>query len=173
MDPRLAPPAGCCPFPGEDGAKDPRRDELLERGEVRALIRAVADPKIRAIVILLYYTGLGLEEILRLRVRDLDRERRIIHVSAGEGRRSRVVILDRVVVVALRAYQVHGGPFDLLFPGAIRGRLLEEGSIRQAMERAAQGAGIRKRVTHQGLRRALAAHLLDTGTDPRYVRRLF
>ena len=66
---------------------------VLSRNEVRRLTEAVKDPKHRALVVLLYSAGLRIGEALRLRVQDVDEERRIIHVRSGKGKKDRIVML--------------------------------------------------------------------------------
>jgi integrase len=145
---------------------------VLDREEVRRLINAVTGPKHRTLVVLLYSGGLRLGEALRLRVQDVDEERRVIHVRSGKGRRDRIVMLARVAVDELRAYRRFERPHHWLFPGARRDRHLCARTAQRAVSEAAKRAGILKRVTPHTLRHSFATHLLESGTDLRYIQRL-
>jgi site-specific recombinase XerD len=145
---------------------------VLNREEVRRLINAVTDPKHRTLVVLLYSGGLRLGEALRLRAQDVDEERRIIHVRGGKGKKDRIVMLARLAVDELRAYRRFERPHHWLFPGARRDRHLCARTAQRAVSEAAKRAGILKRVTPHTLRHSFATHLLESGTDLRYIQRL-
>lgn len=121
---------------------------VLSRNEVRRLTEAVKDPKHRALVVLLYSAGLRIGEALRLRVQDVDEERRIIHVRSGKGKKDRMVMLARVAAEELEAYQRFEEPTYWLFPGAVRrDRHLCPRTLQRTVTLAARKAGILKRVT--------------------------
>jgi integrase/recombinase XerD len=145
---------------------------VLNRDEVRRLIEAVNDPKLRTLVTLLYAAGLRLGEALRLRVQDVDEERRIIHVRSGKGKKDRIVMLARVAADELRAYRRFERPHHWLFPGPRRDRHLCARTAQRAVSEAAKRAGILKRVTPHTLRHSFATHLLESGTDLCYIQRL-
>ena len=145
---------------------------VLSRNEVRRLTEAVKDPKHRALVVLLYSAGLRIGEALRLRVQDVDEERRVIHVRCGKGKKDRIVMLARVAAEELESYRRWEGPHYWLFPGASRDRHLRPRTLQRTVTLAAKKAGILKRVTPHTLRHSFATHLLEAGTDLRYIQRL-
>jgi len=83
---------------------------VLNRSEVRRLIQALRNPKERAIVTLLYSAGLRVGEAVRLRVADIDLERKVIHVRNGKGQKDRVVMLAQVAEKELRNYRTQLQP---------------------------------------------------------------
>ncbi len=145
---------------------------VLSRGEVKRLMDRLRTPKHRAVVLLLYAAGLRVGEAVRLRVSDIDSERRVIHVRNGKGRRDRVVMLALVALDELRAYWKFERPHHWLFPGERRDRHMNTRTVERVVREGALEAGIRKRVTPHTLRHSFATHLLEEGTDLRYIQRL-
>jgi integrase/recombinase XerD len=145
---------------------------VLSRGEVRRLLDELRDPKHRAVALVMYSSGLRIGEALRLRVQDIDSERGLIHVRDGKGRKDRLVMLAQVTLQELRSYARVERPHHWLFPGERRDRHLHPRCIQRAVGLAAKAAGIRKRVTPHTFRHSFATHLLEEGTDLRYIQRL-
>lgn len=145
---------------------------VLSRKEVRRLLEALTNPKHHAVAMIMYSSGLRVGEALRLRLQDIDSERGVIHVRDGKGRKDRVVMLADVTLNELREYVQIERPRHWLFPGERRGRHLHARCIQRAVRLAAQTAGIIKRVTPHTLRHSFATHLLEEGTDLRYIQAL-
>lgn len=150
--------------PGEVGELPrPKRSRtlpsVLNRDEVRRLIDQLGNPKHRAVVVLLYSAGLRVSEVLRLKVKDIDGERRQIHVRGAKGRKDRYVMLSDVALDELRRYWRYERPDGWLFPGERKGRHLHARSVQRLVARAARRAGIRKRVTPHTLRQGRACEV--------------
>lgn len=160
--------------------KEPERmPTILSRDEVARLINAASDLKQRAILMLLYGTGLRRREAAWLKVSDIDSSRMKIHVENGKGGRSRDVPFSPSLLEALRAYWRSARPKGYLFPTRFfvwndkRDRKKEyptsDKTIWYACQQAAQAAGIAKNVTPHTLRHSFATHLLERGTDLRTI----
>jgi site-specific recombinase XerD len=119
----------------------------------------------RAILATLYGTGLRVSEATHLKVSDLDRERKVIHVRAGKGRKDRQVMLSGQLREVLVAYWRWKRPADWLFPGAKPGCPLARETVFETCRKAARRAGIAKPVHPHSLRHAFATHLLDDGVS--------
>ena len=145
---------------------------VLSREEARRLIHAARNPKHRAILILLYSAGLRVGEAVRLRIPDIDSERMVIHVRGAKGQKDRIVMLADAALEALRSYWRYHRPEKWLFPGERRDRHLNTRAVQRMVTDTARRAGIRKRVTPHTLRHTFATHLLENGTDLRYIQRL-
>jgi site-specific recombinase XerD len=146
---------------------------VLSEGEVRRFLEALEHPKHRAIAFVLYSGGLRVSEAARLKIGDIDSERGQIHVRQGKGRKDRFVMLSRVVLEVLREYVRVERPSDWLFPaGHRRDRHITPRAIQRQVSMAAARAGIQKRVTPHMLRHSFATHLLEAGTDLRYIQEL-
>ena len=128
-------------------------------------------PRDRAVLELLYATGLRVSELAGLTVTDVDAETRTLRV-VGKGRKERIVPFGAKAARALEAYLVirgtRNGP---LFVGA-RGRALAVRSIYELVRRRARASGITRRVSPHTLRHTFATHLLDRGADLRLIQDL-
>ncbi|WP_339279453.1 site-specific tyrosine recombinase/integron integrase [Paenibacillus sp. FSL W8-1187] len=164
---------------GEDAAsayvrpkKENKLPNVLSTGEVAQLLRSVSNEKHRAILCLLYSAGLRVSEVVRLRLRDLDLERRTITVRQGKGRKDRITLLSDIARGAVERYVGSGQSGDWLFPGQDGRRHLTERSVQKLFEQVRSRAGIRKPVSVHSLRHSFATHLLENGTDLRYIQEL-
>jgi site-specific recombinase XerD len=147
--------------------------KVLSHAEVRSFLDALRSPKHRAIAFILYSSGLRVSEAARLKVKDIDSDRNQIHVRQGKGRKDRYVMLSPVVLGVLREYVRVDRPYDWLFPaGHRRDRHITTRTIQREVARAAERAGIEKRVSPHMLRHSFATHLLEAGTDLRYIQEL-
>jgi site-specific recombinase XerD len=161
-------------------APRPRRERrlpsVLSADEVRRLLGAVANAKHRALLMLTYSAGLRVGEVVRLRVADLDLDRGMVHVRGAKNRKDRYTLLSETAVHAVRIYSQQSprtvGPRDFLFPGARPDRPLAVRSAQKIVARARRTAGIMKPTTPHTLRHSFATHLLEGGTDIRYIQEL-
>ena len=144
---------------------------VMSQEEVLAIFRAVDNIKHRAILMTLYATGLRLEELLHLEVRDIDSKRMLIHVRRGKGRRERYVILSLRLLVILRAYYkaAFPQPRNYLFPNNHKDKPLSSTTIYLIVRRACEKAGVTKAVSPHSLRHTFATHLLENGTNLRVI----
>lgn len=145
---------------------------VLSKEEVRRLLEQVRHPKHRAIVSLLYSAGLRVGEVVRLRPDDLDADRRMLRVRKGKGRKDRYTLLSARAMEAVRIYREAFPSRGWLFPGARPGRHYGARSVQKIVADAAVRAGLGKRVTPHMLRHSFATHLLESGTDLRYIQEL-
>jgi integrase/recombinase XerD len=167
---------------------------VLSRAEVEALLKAAGHPSTRALIMVLYSSGLRVGEVVRLRRRDMDPDRGLLHVRRGKGGKDRYTLLsDRAVAAVERHLLLHDSESrdsdskdsdsrgsdvpdpdsrDWLFPGQPRENHLTTRSVQKVVARARVRAGIRKRVTPHTLRHSFATHLLEAGTDLRYIQEL-
>ncbi len=146
---------------------------VLSESEVRRFLDALGSPKQRAIAFVLYSGGLRVSEAARLKIKDIDSERGQIHVRQGKGGKDRYVMLSPVVLGVLREYVRVERPYDWLFPRSDRrDRHITTRAIQGHVKKAGKRAGIEKRVTPHVLRHSFATHLLEAGTDLRYIQEL-
>lgn len=159
-------------LPLERPRKEKRLPVVLSRAEARRLLRAVHNPKHVAILALAYSSGLRVSEVVRLRHTDLDRDRGLLVVRGGKGRKDRTTLLSSTALGLLDAWLPRRPRSEWLFPGARRGRPLSTRSVQKVVARAARLAGIEKSVTPHVLRHSFATHLLEDGTDLRLIQEL-
>ncbi len=147
---------------------------VLSRKEVEALLKAVRHPTSRALVMILYSSGVRVGEVVRLRPEDLDPDRGLLRVKGGKGRKDRYTLLSHRAHGAVKRHllfqNVSAGSW--LFPGPRAGRHIGTRSVQKMVSRAGIRAGMQKRVTPHTLRHTFATHLLESGTDLRYIQEL-
>lgn len=150
----------------------PRREEklpeVLSKEEVFDIIDNTNNIKHRSIVSLLYSAGLRRSELLNLELEDIDSKRMVIKVRSGKGNKDRYSILSEKILIDLRKYYVLWRPKRFLFEGH-QGNQYSAESVVKLVKAAARKAGIRKNVTPHMLRHSFATHLLEAGTDLRYI----
>mgnify|MGYP003938579919 CR=1 FL=1 len=152
--------------------KERRLPTVLSAEEVRRLLVAVDNPKHLALLMLLYSAGLRAGEVVRLRPEDIDDDRGLVHVARGKGRKDRYTLLSTVARAAIAEYRLRFRPGPWLFPGNRPDRHLSTRSLQKIVARARARAGITKRLTAHTLRHSFATHLLEAGTDLRYLQEL-
>ncbi len=154
----------------------PRRERklpvVLSRAEVLRLLRHIRHPKHRALVMLCYSAGLRVGETVRLRPEDLDPDRRLLRVRRGKGAKDRYTLLSDTALAAVTTYTAAFPPGRWLFPGGKPDSHITERSVQRVVQRAAASAGLLKHVTVHVLRHSFATHLLEAGTDLRYIQEL-
>src|SRR5262249_29674989 len=141
---------------------------ILSEEEVARLIESASSSYHRVILMMLYGTGLRREELSRLKLTDIDRQRMVVHVRQGKGNRDREVTLSPRLLEVLRAYWRWRKPKIYLFPSHQRKRKeqpISAKTVYHAVREAARLAGIKKKVTPHLLRHSWATHLLERGTD--------
>ena len=159
-----------------DVAPWPRKERtlpsVLSIREVRQLLDAVDNPKHRALLMILYSTGVRVSEATRLRTGDLDPDRGLVHVRRGKGRKDRYTLLSEKARDALCLLDRNTAADDWLFPGDRPGRHVTIRTVQKVVANARRKAGISKRLTPHTLRHSFATHLLESGTDLRYIQEL-
>ena len=156
----------------------PRRQRalptVLSVEKVRQLLAVTDNPRHRALLMLLYSTGMRVSEVANLRIADIDPDRHLVHVRRGKGRKDRYTLLSDVAWTALRdIIPLSQDATDAwLFPADRPSRHVNVRTIQKVVARARAKAGIRKRLTPHTLRHSFATHLLESGTDIRYIQEL-
>lgn len=154
----------------------PRRERrlpvVLSRSEVARVIDSADDLRYRTMFTITYSAGLRIGEVVRLRTDDIDRERGLIHVRCGKGRKDRYTVLSLVAGECLLWYCETQGPGEWLFPGRGRHGHLTERPVQNAIKRASRQAGVEKDVTMHSLRHSFATHALEDGVPLPYIQRL-
>jgi site-specific recombinase XerD len=120
---------------------------------------------------LTYSGGLRCSEVLALKVNDIDFGRSVITIRNGKGRKDRAVMLADSLIDTLKQYLNTYMPKEYLYEGATSGQY-SVSSLRNILAKAVSLAGITKHVTLHTLRHSFATHLLENGTDIRYIQNL-
>ena len=148
-----------------------RLPNVLSETEVERLLDVPMNTKHKAMLLLVYSAGLRSGELLGLRPHDLDRDRMLLRVDKGKGRKDRYSLLSQKALAAVDTYLAEWKPKHMLFEGQNGGPYTAE-SLRQVFRDALRKAGIDRKVTLHCLRHSFATHLLEHGTDIRYIQEL-
>ena len=154
------------------GMKKPSRiPVVLSVQEVERLLNSFTNLKHKAIFTLLYSAGLRTGELLNLKISDIDSDRMQIRIEQGKGQKDRYSILSGKVLELLREYVKEYQPKKYLFEGQNGGKY-SASSIQALMRKHKKMCKINKKATPHTLRHSFATHLLDNGTDTRFIQEL-
>jgi integrase/recombinase XerD len=148
--------------------------KLLNEDELARLFNSIQNKKHKAILFTAYSAGLRVSEVVNLKLADIDGKRMQIHVRHAKGKKDRYVNLSPVVLDILRQYvkMVSPAPKEYLFESGQTGKAYPTRTVQQIFTNAKNKAGILKEVGIHSLRHSFATHLLDKGTDIRYIKDL-
>ena len=151
------------------GKKSGHLPQVLNKEEIKSLFDATLNIKHRFLLMVLYYTGIRLNEVVNLHWEDFDFERKIIHLKVTKGTKDRVIFLHKNIEDLIHNFGLRKD--GLLFQSNL-GKKYNLRSVQMVVRQAAQRAGIKKKVTPHTLRHSFATHLLEAGADIRYIQQL-
>lgn len=146
--------------------------KLLNEEELRNLFNALENKKHKAMLFTAYSAGLRVSEIVNLKICDIDSRRMQIFVRRAKGKKDRYVNLSPVLLDILRQYlkQYKPPPKEYLFESESTHQPYPTRTVQQIFTNAKVKARISKQVGIHSLRHSFATHLLDKGTDIRYIK---
>lgn len=154
----------------------PKRQKLLpnvlSKEEVKAILNASKNIKHKAMLSLIYSCGLRCGELLRLKLDHIDSKRGVLIIKQSKGRKDRIAPLSGKIIELLRDYFMEYKPEGFLFEGQKKGEAYDERSLQNVLKQALEKAGITKPVSLHWLRHSYATHLLENGTDLRYIQEI-
>lgn len=145
---------------------------VLPKEDVKAILQAHQNIKHRAMLSLIYACGLRRGELLNLKIEDIDSKRGMLRINNGKGAKDRVVPISEKMLELLREYYRYEKPKEYLFEGQVLGQPYSAKSLENVLHQAVKKAGITKEPTLHWLRHSYATHLLESGTDLRYIQEL-
>jgi integrase/recombinase XerD len=154
----------------------PKRQKLLpnvlSKEEIKLILEAHGNIKHKAMLSLIYSCGLRRGELLNLKLNDIDSGRRLVIIRQGKGRKDRIAPLSEKVLNLLRDYYKAYHPKEWLFEGQSGHGQYDERSLANVLKQALEKSGINKPVSLHWLRHSFATHLLENGTDLRYIQEI-
>jgi integrase/recombinase XerD len=154
----------------------PKREKklpnVLSKEEVKTILESLHNVKHRLMLILIYACGLRRSEVLGLKLTDLDSDRGVLVIRQSKGKKDRIVPLSPKLFELAREYYKQYKPEKWLFEGQTKGSPYDERSLASVFRKALEAGKIRKPATLHWLRHSYATHLLESGTDLRYIQEL-
>ncbi len=144
---------------------------VLSREEIKRLVAVISNIKHRLLIRLAYGAGLRVSEILSLKVKDIELDRGFIHIKDAKGMKDRVTVLPEKLMYEIRILIEDRDRNEYLIPSE-RGGKLAARTAGKIFQNAMARADIKKDATFHSLRHSFATHLLEDGTDVRYVQKL-
>lgn len=159
-----------------DKLERPRREHklpnVLSKQEVKAILEAPNNQKHKVMLSLIYACGLRRSELLNLKPEHVDSKRGLLIIRNAKGRKDRLAPISEKMIAMLREYYKSYQPLTWLFEGQNKGEQYSEQSLQSVLKQAVAKAGVKKPVTLHWLRHSYATHLLESGTDLRYIQEL-
>lgn len=154
----------------------PRREKVLpnvlSKEEVKQILNAHTNLKHKTMLSLIYSCGLRCGELLALQPFHIDSKRNIVLLKNAKGKKDRIVPLSPKILEMLREYYILFRPVFYLFEGVNSGEPYSEKSLQSVLKQALKKAGVTKPVSLHWLRHSFATHLLESGTDLRFIQEL-
>ncbi|RLC34951.1 hypothetical protein DRH14_01885, partial [Candidatus Shapirobacteria bacterium] len=144
---------------------------VLTRSEVKIITKQISNPKHKLMILLAYSSGLRVSEIINLKRGDIDLEENTIHLKNTKGKKDRITILSEKLKASLMTLILNKKTKDYVFESE-RGGKLTTSTPQKVFRKALKKVSIKKSATFHSLRHSFATHLLENGTDIRYVQKL-
>ena len=152
--------------------REKRLPNVLSKAEIKAIIEAPTNLKHRAMLSLMYACGLRRSELLNLTLKDVLSDRNLLFIRQSKGKKDRVVPISDKIIDMLREYYKAYKPKTWLFEGQFPNTKYSEMSLAKVLKQSVLKAKIVKNVSLHWLRHSYATHLLESGTDLRYIQEL-
>jgi integrase/recombinase XerD len=152
--------------------KDKKLPVVFSKQEISRLLSAPSSLKHRAILSLVYSAGLRVSEVVKLRPADVDKDRKLLIIKGAKGRKDRRTILSNKAYDLLQLYRLKFHPKYWLFEGEDPNCPVSIRTVQYVFENALRDSGIEKEAGIHSLRHSFATHLLEAGTDIRYIQEI-
>jgi site-specific recombinase XerD len=149
--------------------KEKKLPSVLTMDECLKIFQVVDNPKHKLLLLIGYGAGLRVSEIVQLKWSDILFSEHKIHIKNAKGKKDRMVMLPFSIVESLKIYQNLTNGKDYVFEGQFAGEPYSTRSVQEVMRMALKKSGLEKKATPHTLRHSFATHLLENGTDIRYI----
>lgn len=145
---------------------------VLSKEEIKLILNAHGNIKHKAMLSLIYSCGLRRGELINLKLMDIDSKRGLVIIRQGKGRKDRIAPLSEKILNILRNYYNAYKPSLWLFEGQDKKSQYDASSLSAVLKQALEKSKITKPVSLHWLRHSYATHLLENGTDLRYIQEI-
>jgi integrase/recombinase XerD len=146
--------------------------QVLSISEVKMVLENTKSLKYKAIFSLIYSTGIRLGETTKIKIAHINKDNKTIFIKNGKGKKDRYVILSDNILKLLRTYYLAFKPKVYLFEDEYDQEAISERSIQKVFTNVLRSCKLKKEVSIHTLRHSFATHLLESGTDIRYIQEL-
>lgn len=158
------------------GIKRPKSEKklpvVLNKVEVIMMINSLNNIKHKLIIQILFGSGLRVSEVVSLKINDIDFIRKIITIRQGKGAKDRITIVSEQTLSNIEKYLAEYQPLIFLFESYRAGEKIAVRSAQKVVAEAVASAGVNPNASAHSLRHGFATHLLENGTDIRYIQEL-
>ncbi len=163
-------------FVPKTGIRRPKSEKrlpaVLSKDEVIMMINCLDNIKHKLMIQILFGSGLRVSELVDLKINEIDFFRKIIIIRQGKGAKDRITIVSEQTLSNIEKYLAEYKPLVYLFESYEAGNKLNVRSVQKVVAEAAKLAGVNPEVSAHSLRHSFATHLLESGTDIRYIQEL-
>lgn len=152
--------------------REKKLPEVISKEEVKSILDSLNNIKHKAMLSLIYACGLRRSELLHLKLTDIDTKRGLLIIRQSKGKKDRIVPIGDKIVELLRSSQKAERTTTYLFEGQKTGEPYSARSLQLILKQSLTKAKITKQITLHCLRHSFATHLLESGTDLRYIQEL-
>ena len=142
---------------------------VLNKDEISKMFESTVNLKHRLVLMVLYYTGIRVNEIVNLKWEDIDFQRGTIHLKTAKGEKERIVFFHEKLKSFIEYFNLKKEGYVFL---SNFGKKYDKRTVQLIVRNAAKKSGISKKVTPHTLRHSFATHLLEAGADIRHIQKL-
>jgi integrase/recombinase XerD len=145
---------------------------ILSKEEIKLILTVLTNTKHKTMLSLIYACGLRRSELLQLTFEDIQADRKLLVIKQSKGKKDRIVPISDKIIEMLRDYYKEYRPKKWLFEGQRENTKYSDRSLEEVLKKSIRLAQINKPVSLHWLRHSYATHLLESGTDLRYIQEL-
>ena len=159
-----------------DKIERPRKNsplpKVISKSNVQLLLKSITNPKHKMAMVMIYSCGLRRSELINLHLTDIDSKRMALTIVNSKGKKDRVIPISENLMDRIRSFYFSHKPRVYLIEGNIPGKSLSSTSLQKIFAQALVRSKINNKFTLHCLRHSYATHLLENGTDLRYIQDL-
>ncbi|MFH1787260.1 MAG: site-specific tyrosine recombinase/integron integrase [archaeon] len=144
--------------------------EVLNKEQTKKIIHSITNKKHKLMIKLMYAGGLRVSELLNLKPKDIDIERKVLIVRQGKGKKDRITLFPKSLEKELLTHLLKESPKNYLFESN-RNKKYSSKTIEKIIEKSSKKV-LQRKIRPHVLRHSFATHLLEAGIDIRKIQKL-
>jgi integrase/recombinase XerD len=146
--------------------------KVISEEKILSGLLSIKNLKHKAILMTAYSAGLRVSEVVSLKITNIDSDRMQIFIKCAKGKKDRMVPLAKATLQILREYVIAYKPKDWLFEGQSTKEAYSTRSAQAIFNEIYKKMGLPKTISFHSLRHSFATHLLENGTDIKYIQEM-